>query len=283
MQMRVSRKRRNWLSLERYFKKVMLVARNAVRSETVKSLATIILVAGLATASFYMGMWIERGRVSAPQSQAVEQATEQQPVTERSENTPKIQTATPKPAPVPTAPKDVAPVAPKAGAMTKSTTTAAAGAKSTTATAAGTSTGSGATKSGAATRPVMAVPVTGDKIFGYDWMYSPSFGDWRFHTGMDVKSDVGSPVKAALNGTVLSIKEDPTNGLTVVLDHGSGLVTVYGGLDSLCVNEGDKVVKNQIIGRIGEPPLVEADLGPHLHFEVRKDGLPEDPAAYLPK
>lgn len=258
----------------------MLVARNAVRSETVKSLATIILVAGLATASFYMGMWIERGRVSTPQSQAVERTAEQQPVTERSENAPKPQTATPKPAPAPPAPKDVAPNAPKAGAATKSSTTAT---KTTTGAAASATTGSGATASGAATRLVMAVPVTGDKIFGYDWMYSPSFGDWRFHTGMDLKSDVGSPVKAALNGTVLSIKEDPTNGLTVVLDHGSGLVTVYGGLDSLCINQGDKVVKNQIIGRIGDPPLVEADLGPHLHFEVRKNGLPEDPAAYLPK
>jgi murein DD-endopeptidase MepM/ murein hydrolase activator NlpD len=270
MQMRVSRKRQNRIPFDRYLKKATLFARNAARSEAVKSLATIILVAALATASFYMGMWIERGRVSAPQAQVVERTAEPQPVTERSENTPKTQAATPKPSPAPPVPKDVAPGAPKAGATTKATSKT-------------TATSGGAVPTASAAKPVMAVPVTGDKIFGYDWMYSPSFGDWRFHTGLDIKADVGAPVKAALGGTVLSIKQDPTNGLVVVLDHGSGLVTVYGGLDSLCVDEGDKVVKNQIIGRIGDPPLVEADLGPHLHFEVRKNGLPEDPVAYLPK
>ena len=272
MHMRVSRKRHNRPSLQQYYKKVMLVARNAARSETVKSLATIILVAGLATASFYMGMWIERGRVTAPQSQAVERTTEP-PVTERSENTPKTQTAKPKTAPAPV-PKDVAPAKPKAGAATPGTTGAGSG------TTAGAARTTGTT---AVTQPVMAVPVVGEKVFGYDWMYSPSFGDWRFHTGMDVKSDAGTPVKAALNGTVLSVKEDPTNGLTIVLDHGGGLVTVYGGLDGVCVDEGAKVVKSQIIGLVGEPPLVEADLGPHLHFEVRRDGKPEDPAGYFPK
>ncbi len=269
MQMRVSRKRHNRPSFQHYYSKVMLVARNAARSETVKGIATIVLVAGLATASFYMGMWIERGRVSAPESQVVERATEP-PVTERSENTPKAQTAKPNLVPAPV-PKDVAPAPPKTGAATKGAT--------------GAGTGTAAVQTGSATtaRPVMAVPVSGEKVFGYDWMYSPSFGDWRFHTGLDIRSDAGAPVKATLNGTVLSVKQDPTNGLTVVLDHGAGLVTLYGGLDSLCVEEGAKVVKSQIIGFVGQPPLVEADLGSHLHFEVRKDGIPEDPAAYLPK
>jgi len=270
--MRVSRKRHNRPSFQQYYTKVMLIARNATRSETVRSIATIILVAGLATASFYMGMWIERGRVSAPESQVVERATEP-PVTERSENAPKTETAKPNPVPAPV-PKDVAPAPPKMGAATKSTTGTGTGTAAQAAQTVGSS---------AAERPVMAVPVLGEKVFGYDWMYSPSFGDWRFHTGLDIRSDAGTPVKATLNGTVLSVKQDPTNGLTVVLDHGAGLVTLYGGLDGVCVEEGAKVVKSQIIGFVGEPPLVEADLGSHLHFEVRKDGKPEDPAAYFPK
>jgi len=235
---------------------------HAARSQVAKSALTILLVAGLAGASFYWGMWVERGRPRT-EAPAVEQAAVPF-TTERSEDTPHLS----KPEPRVVLPP--APAKSLAKAQQQPSQTQQSQPKSQQAPQA---------------TPVMGRPVTGDVLVGYEWTYSPAFGDWRFHTGVDLKADTGSPVKAALAGTVTGIKTDPTNGTVVTIDHSSGFSTSYAGLDGtgISIAVGDKVVRNQVLGRIGDPALVEVELGPHLHFEVKRNGSAENPAKYIPR
>lgn len=109
--------------------------------------------------------------------------------------------------------------------------------------------------------------------FGYRWGTA--------HSGIDVYAALGSPIVAAADGTV--VETNPSGwgggyGLYVVLDHGGGLITKYGCLDSLNVSVGQTVSRGQEIGCVGN---TGNSTGPHLHFEVQKDGVPQDPANFF--
>ena len=82
--------------------------------------------------------------------------------------------------------------------------------------------------------------------------------------------------------TVKSIKNDPRYGLTIVIDHGDGMQTVYANLlTSEFVVEGEKVEKGQSIGTVGNTAVFEIADEPHLHFEILKDSIQVDPNIYL--
>jgi len=97
-------------------------------------------------------------------------------------------------------------------------------------------------------------------------------GHW--HSGVDLAAARGTPVRAPLAGVARVMHSTYGYGLHVLLDHGSGLVTLYAHMMSTAVITGAAVGAGEVIGSVGS---TGNSTGPHLHFEVRRDGVPEDP------
>ena len=130
-----------------------------------------------------------------------------------------------------------------------------------------------------------SMPVDGEisKDFAKDSLvYSETLKEWVTHMGIDIKAEKTTVVKAAESGTIKSIKNDPRYGLTVVIDHGDGYQTIYANLlTSEFVVEGENVEKGQSIGTVGNTAVFEVADEPHLHFEILKESIPQDPNSYL--
>ncbi|HBR29713.1 MAG TPA: hypothetical protein DD734_08980 [Firmicutes bacterium] len=107
----------------------------------------------------------------------------------------------------------------------------------------------------------------------------PILKENRFHSGMDIAVPSGTEVRAADRGKVLISGWNGGYGYYIAIDHGNGLSTAYAHNSRLLVKEGDLVAQGQAIAKSGSTGL---STGPHLHFEVRKEGVPIDPADYLP-
>jgi len=103
-------------------------------------------------------------------------------------------------------------------------------------------------------------------------------GGWTYHEGMDLKAEVGVPVRTAAEGVVVLSEPLFVRGEAVVLDHGLGVCTGYWHLSARKVRLGERVKPGQVIGLVGSTGL---STGPHLHFEVRVAGLPVDPGGFL--
>lgn len=144
-----------------------------------------------------------------------------------------------------------------------------------------------ATPKPATTGSNFVFPVFGEITFDYSQdklVYSKTLGDWRTHKGADIAADRGTQVKAVADGVVTDIKNDPMFGITVIVDHQTGLKTVYANLagdDMVAVNQ--KVKQGDVIGSVGNTALFESAEAPHLHFEVWKNNVLADPKTYLPK
>ena len=120
------------------------------------------------------------------------------------------------------------------------------------------------------------------QIDPWGWRYSESRGAWRMHTGVDFAAPVGTPVLAALAGRVVLAEPLSGYGLTVVLDHGQGLQTLYAHLLVIGVTVGSQVDQGSELGQVG---MTGVATGPHLHFELRSlagGALAHDPTPHLP-
>ena len=128
-------------------------------------------------------------------------------------------------------------------------------------------------------------PVEGEivKEFAKDnLLFSQTLQEWTVHTGIDIKADKTTVVKAAEAGTVKSIKNDPRYGLTIVVAHENGFETIYANLlTSEFVIEGEKVEKGQSLGTVGNTAAFEMADDTHLHFEILKDSVQVDPSIYI--
>ncbi len=113
---------------------------------------------------------------------------------------------------------------------------------------------------------------------GFGYRTHPIYGTRRLHAGIDLDGDTGDPVFAAAAGTVVSAGAQGGYGSCVIVDHGSGLATLYAHLSSISVTAGASVAAGQRVGAVGS---TGASTGPHLHFEVREDGTPVNPVPYL--
>jgi murein DD-endopeptidase MepM/ murein hydrolase activator NlpD len=98
------------------------------------------------------------------------------------------------------------------------------------------------------------------------------------HEGIDFVGETGTPVHASALGVVRFAGWDDTFGNLVILDHGNGFTSYYGHNDSLLVATGDLIPRGQTVARLGTTGRSSA---PHVHFEVRLDDEPLDPAFLL--
>jgi murein DD-endopeptidase MepM/ murein hydrolase activator NlpD len=106
----------------------------------------------------------------------------------------------------------------------------------------------------------------------------PIYGVSRMHNGIDFTAPTGTPIRASLDGTVLIAGPQGGYGNTVVIDHGNGVGTLYAHMSAITVAEGDVVRTGDVIGAVGS---TGQSTGPHLHWEVRRDGQPVNPLPYL--
>lgn len=112
----------------------------------------------------------------------------------------------------------------------------------------------------------------------FGWRVHPVFGNRRMHTGADLSASTGTPIQAAAEGVVVSAGWMGGYGNATVIDHGGGLATLYAHQSAVLVSPGQRVSRGQVVGRVG---CTGTCTGPHLHYEVRVNGSPVDPAPYL--
>lgn len=124
----------------------------------------------------------------------------------------------------------------------------------------------------------MIWPVNGVITSPFGYREHPIFGRTILHSGYDIGVDYGTPVHAADGGVVVEADWISGYGYAVIIDHGNGLSTLYGHNESLAVSAGQAVSQGQVIAYAGS---TGNSTGPHVHFEVRANGDPVDPATYL--
>ncbi|HHY45516.1 MAG TPA: M23 family metallopeptidase [Firmicutes bacterium] len=125
----------------------------------------------------------------------------------------------------------------------------------------------------------LAWPVSGEITSFFGWRPNPDSPGMSLHQGIDIAAPKGTKVAVVLDGVVSNVRQSPQYGLVVEIDHGGGVSTVYGHLDSALVQEGDKLRRGDHLGTVGDSGNAT---GSHLHFEVRKDGIEVDPMTLLP-
>ena len=114
----------------------------------------------------------------------------------------------------------------------------------------------------------------------FGWRLDPITGRPSGHSGIDLAVPIGTPIRAALPGTVITSTYNKAGyGNYVMLDHGNGLVTLYGHCSQLLARQGQTVEAGDVIALSGS---TGRSTGPHLHFEVRVNGERTEPRKYLP-
>ncbi|MDO4504361.1 MAG: M23 family metallopeptidase [Clostridia bacterium] len=109
-------------------------------------------------------------------------------------------------------------------------------------------------------------------------VYSETMKDWRSHNGIDFQAEKDCRVKSVADGLIKDIYDDPSYGITIVIEHIGQFTAIYSGLsDKIFVKKGDKVGVSQEIGSIDKVPCEMLET-PHLHFSVLKDGKYIDPS-----
>jgi murein DD-endopeptidase MepM/ murein hydrolase activator NlpD len=121
-------------------------------------------------------------------------------------------------------------------------------------------------------------PVEGPVGSGFGFRSDPITGRAALHTGLDFPAESGTPIRAAAGGVVVSAEYHPQYGYLLELDHGNGLKTLYAHTSNITVRRGDIVKRGQTVAAVGTSGR---STGPHLHFEVLVEGVPQDPARFL--
>jgi murein DD-endopeptidase MepM/ murein hydrolase activator NlpD len=113
-------------------------------------------------------------------------------------------------------------------------------------------------------------------LFG--WRIDPFTGRSALHTGLDFPAEVGTPIFAAAGGVVVTQEFHPQYGNMIEVDHGNELITRYAHSSRVSVKKGDLIKRGQKIAEVGN---TGRSTGPHLHFEVLVQGVPQDPQKFL--
>jgi murein DD-endopeptidase MepM/ murein hydrolase activator NlpD len=121
-------------------------------------------------------------------------------------------------------------------------------------------------------------PVEGPITGAFGERIDPFNGEGAFHSGVDIGANIGQPIIAPADGTILFADFMGGYGRAIVLDHGHGITTRYGHLKSFAVFPGEHVHRGDTIGYVGDSGR---STGPHLHYEVRINDIPVNPHKYL--
>lgn len=121
-------------------------------------------------------------------------------------------------------------------------------------------------------------PVNGALTSSFGYRTHPVLGTQRLHAGADFGAASGTPIVAAAAGTVVSAGWQGGYGNAVIINHGAGVATLYAHQSRLAVSSGARVSRGQVIGYVGSTGM---STGPHLHFELRINGVPTDPVPRL--
>jgi len=122
------------------------------------------------------------------------------------------------------------------------------------------------------------MPVRGWVSSGFQRRQDPFSGDTVWHRGLDISTDIGTPVLAPADGIVNFIGSQDDLGNLVSLDHGHGYLTRYGHNSKIVVRAGQQVRRGQVIAYVGN---TGRSTGPHLHYEVFRNGVPVNPQDYI--
>ncbi|GAC1518679.1 MAG: hypothetical protein NVS2B9_22130 [Myxococcales bacterium] len=121
-------------------------------------------------------------------------------------------------------------------------------------------------------------PVRGWVTSDFSVRLDPYTGERVMHEGLDVAAAIGAPVRAPADGTVVFNGVEGGYGHVLVLDHGYGLKTRYGHLSRIDVKLGEKVKRGQFVAAVGN---TGRSTGPHLHYEVRVNGVADNPRKFV--
>lgn len=121
-------------------------------------------------------------------------------------------------------------------------------------------------------------PVTGFISSSFGGRISPFGHGSQFHKGLDISNRAGTPIVATAEGKVILAGPDGAYGNSVEIDHGGGIITKYAHMQRAAVRQGEWVRRGQVIGHVG---MTGRTTGPHLHYEVRLNGLPVNPMRYI--
>ena len=124
----------------------------------------------------------------------------------------------------------------------------------------------------------MFLPTDGEITSSFGVRTHPIDGELRFHAGVDIANDVGTPIYSAFDGVVKVATYDQWNGYYLKIIHDNEIMTVYCHCNKLLVKEGDKVKSGQKIAEMGS---TGSSTGPHLHFELRINNISYDPESAL--
>jgi murein DD-endopeptidase MepM/ murein hydrolase activator NlpD len=114
---------------------------------------------------------------------------------------------------------------------------------------------------------------------GFGYRIHPIYKTWRMHTGIDFTAPIGTPIYATGDGVVERKKGKMTGyGKVVVIDHGYGYESLYAHMSKIIVKPGEKVKRGQVIGYVGN---TGRSTGPHLHYEIKKNGKPVNPVHFF--
>jgi murein DD-endopeptidase MepM/ murein hydrolase activator NlpD len=112
---------------------------------------------------------------------------------------------------------------------------------------------------------------------GYGYRIDPIYKTTKFHSGMDFSANIGTPVYATGDGRVVKVGWESGYGKLIKIDHGFGYMTWYAHLNDYNVRVGQKVVRGEVIGKVGN---TGKSTGPHLHYEVHVKGKVVNPVNY---
>lgn len=129
----------------------------------------------------------------------------------------------------------------------------------------------------------MAIPtqnpvVTGVNGSPYGWRVDPFTGKSAMHTGIDFQAETGAPIVAAAGGLVVTQEFHPAYGNMIEIEHGNQVISRYAHSSKVFVKKGDLIKRGQKIALVGSTGRAT---GPHLHYEVLVQGIPQDPRKFL--
>lgn len=126
--------------------------------------------------------------------------------------------------------------------------------------------------------PTQQPLIGGNLGSSFGWRIDPFTGRSALHTGLDFQADPGTPILAAAGGVVVTQEFHPAYGNMIEIDHGNDLITRYAHASKVMVKKGDLIKRGQKIAEVG---TTGRSTGPHLHFEVLVQGVPQDPQKFL--